>query len=144
MFQKILIAYDGSRLSRRAIEAAKHQSKKQSNVKVHIVYVMKESGPHTNVNISRSIQKELIEKYRPQLQMIEKEFERKNIPAITEILFARENENFGKPICKYAEDHEMDLIIMGSRGLGNIRRIFLGSVSNNVVQHAKCPVLIIK
>jgi nucleotide-binding universal stress UspA family protein len=36
------------------------------------------------------------------------------------------------------------LIIMGSRGLGGVRRALMGSVSDSVVRHAHCPVLIVR
>lgn len=47
-------------------------------------------------------------------------------------------------ILEYAEANHCDVIIIGSRGLGSIREFVLGSVSHNVVQHAKIPVLIVK
>jgi len=45
-------------------------------------------------------------------------------------------------VCRLAEDQGVDLIVMGSRGLGAFKQLFLGSVSNYVLQHASCPVLI--
>ncbi|KAH6802832.1 Adenine nucleotide alpha hydrolases-like superfamily protein [Perilla frutescens var. frutescens] len=47
-------------------------------------------------------------------------------------------------ICDVAEQMQVDLIVMGSRGLGKIKRAFIGSVSDHVIHHAKCPVLVIK
>jgi len=47
-------------------------------------------------------------------------------------------------IIEYAEAENCDLIVMGSRGLGTIQELMLGSVSHNVVQHSKVPVLIAK
>ncbi|MOA44126.1 Stress response protein NhaX [compost metagenome] len=47
-------------------------------------------------------------------------------------------------ILKYAKSHDNDVIVIGSRGLGTIREFVLGSVSHNVVQNAKIPVLVIK
>jgi hypothetical protein len=37
-----------------------------------------------------------------------------------------------------------DLVVVGSRGLGAVRRLLLGTVSEKVLQHAPCPVLIVK
>ena len=47
-------------------------------------------------------------------------------------------------ILDYLEDHPMDLVIMGSRGLGVVKGVLLGSVSQYVVEQAKCPVLVVK
>jgi nucleotide-binding universal stress UspA family protein len=43
-----------------------------------------------------------------------------------------------------AEDLGVGLIVMGSRGRGGIRRALMGSVSESVVRHAPCPVMVIR
>jgi nucleotide-binding universal stress UspA family protein len=43
-----------------------------------------------------------------------------------------------------AEELGADLIVMGSRGLGGVRRALMGSVSDSVVRHAHCPVLVVR
>ncbi|KAL1545589.1 universal stress protein in QAH/OAS sulfhydrylase 3'region-like [Salvia divinorum] len=47
-------------------------------------------------------------------------------------------------ICGVAEQMKVDLIVIGSRGFGKIKRALMGSVSNYVIHHAKCPVLVVK
>lgn len=47
-------------------------------------------------------------------------------------------------ILQVAETHRSDLIVMGSRGLGRFTGLLLGSQSQKVVQHASCPVLIVR
>ncbi len=47
-------------------------------------------------------------------------------------------------ILEEAEAHHCDLIVMGTRGLGRLAGLLLGSVSQKVVQHAKCPVLLVR
>ncbi|KAE9619509.1 putative universal stress protein A [Lupinus albus] len=47
-------------------------------------------------------------------------------------------------ICQAAEQIQVDLLIMGSRGLGMLKRTFLGSVSDYCVHHSKIPILIVK
>ncbi|MCA1321236.1 universal stress protein [Bacillus tianshenii] len=49
-----------------------------------------------------------------------------------------------KTICKFAETQNHDLIIIGSRGLGGLKKLILGSVSDKVTNSATCPVLVAK
>ena len=53
----------------------------------------------------------------------------------------------GRPaeeIVAHAQDQGAGLIVMGSRGLGGIRRALMGSVSDAVVRHAHCPVMVVR
>ncbi|KAL8129450.1 hypothetical protein V2J09_018605 [Rumex salicifolius] len=47
-------------------------------------------------------------------------------------------------ICQAAEQMHVDMLVLGSRGLGQIKRAFLGSVSDYCAHHVGCPVLIVK
>ncbi|KAL0719719.1 hypothetical protein Bca4012_069043 [Brassica carinata] len=47
-------------------------------------------------------------------------------------------------ICQAVEQMHVDLLVVGSRGLGKIRRAFIGSVSDYCAHHANCPILIVK
>ena len=47
-------------------------------------------------------------------------------------------------IVSKVDSEECDLVVVGSRGLGNVTSLIIGSVSNYVLHHAKCPVLLIK
>jgi nucleotide-binding universal stress UspA family protein len=54
---------------------------------------------------------------------------------------------FGMPdtaIVEMAEELGAGLIVMGSRGMGGVRRVLLGSISDSVVRHAHCPVLVVR
>ncbi|XP_005097873.1 universal stress protein PHOS34 [Aplysia californica] len=55
-----------------------------------------------------------------------------------------QGEKPGELICKTAKDEGVQSIIMGTRGLGKLRRTLLGSVSEYVVHHAACPVTIVR
>ena len=47
-------------------------------------------------------------------------------------------------IVAFADEPEVDLIILGSRGLRRIRRTLAGSVSESVYRHARCPVMVVR
>ena len=49
-----------------------------------------------------------------------------------------------KEILRTAESLGVGLIVVGSRGLGAVSRALMGSVSDSVVKHAHCPVLVIR
>lgn len=52
--------------------------------------------------------------------------------------------NPARRILDHADDVSSDLIVMGSRGLSKAKQIILGSVSQNIMIRAKCPVMIIR
>ena len=63
-----------------------------------------------------------------------------DIETITEILQ-------GPPadaILRVAKTRDVDLIVMGARGLGSLGSLLLGSVSQKVMAHATCPVIIVR
>ena len=49
----------------------------------------------------------------------------------------------GPALLAVAKKYDADLIVMGSRGLGPLKGLFMGSVSSYVTSHSTCPVLII-
>jgi nucleotide-binding universal stress UspA family protein len=60
---------------------------------------------------------------------------------------AKAHLRMGRPeeeIILLGEETGANLIVMGSRGLGGIRRTLMGSVSDSVVRHAHCPVLVVR
>ncbi|KAD7117745.1 hypothetical protein R6Q59_013783 [Mikania micrantha] len=47
-------------------------------------------------------------------------------------------------LCEAVNHLKLDAIVVGSRGLGSLKRVLLGSVSSHVVQNATCPVTVVK
>lgn len=47
-------------------------------------------------------------------------------------------------IVEVADKENVDIIVIGSRGRSQFKKLLLGSVTNGVVTHAKCPVLVVK
>ncbi len=55
--------------------------------------------------------------------------------------------SYGEPaarIIEVAEEKHVDIIVMGSRGISGIKRLFVGSTSDKVTRMASCPVLIVR
>lgn len=144
MGRTILVAYDGSDLSKKAVQEAKNQGSQAPGTEVYVIAVVNPNGPYTNVIMQKEIGDELAGDFRPEVLKVKEQFEAEGIPVYGEVLVGEINANPGKRICEYAEEKRTDLIIVGSRGLGNIKKLFLGSVSENIVHNAKCPILIMK
>ena len=49
-----------------------------------------------------------------------------------------------REVVELAEEIDAGLIVMGSRGLGGMKRTLMGSVSESVIRHAHCPVLVVR
>ncbi|MDZ7671916.1 MAG: universal stress protein [Halanaerobiales bacterium] len=47
-------------------------------------------------------------------------------------------------ICEYAENNGFDIIVLADKGIGGVKRFFLGSISDKVLRHAKVSVLVVK
>ncbi|MBM7662911.1 nucleotide-binding universal stress UspA family protein [Bacillus mesophilus] len=139
---KILVAYDGSELSKKALEYAKEMVANNENARLEVVSVMEVSAypntfdPYLYIEIKKNAQEAANTRLVEVRELLEQ------IPNHTDVEVLEGNPAL--KIVRYAEEQNVDLIVMGSRGLGRIKEFFLGSVSHNVVQMAKCPVFIIK
>ena len=47
-------------------------------------------------------------------------------------------------ITKFANDEKVDLVIMGTTGLGGLKKFVFGSVARNVSEKANCPVMLVR
>ena len=66
-------------------------------------------------------------------------FDEAAIPVETVLIFGSQ----GPTLAEAAEEHRADLIIMGTRGMGNLGTLLLGSVSNAVIHNTTLPVLLV-
>ena len=66
------------------------------------------------------------------------------IPADQKATKHVETGNIAQAILKTAEAESADMIVMGSRGLGLLKGVLIGSVSQNVIEEAKIPVMVVK
>lgn len=94
---------------------------------------------------SPAVAEELVEKERKKKKKIETKYhekcEKSGIKHEFKVL-AESGSGIGAPIVEEAKNGKIDLIILGTRGQGLIRRTILGSVSGYVLHHTSIPTLI--
>ena len=143
---KILFATDGSKDAELAATVVADLAQ-SSGSKLHVVAVFPAAGyvhPYYEVRFPEAAE-QLRREGREEAQLVLDEQVKhvreagENIPEAH--LRTGEPE---KEIVALAEELGVDLITMGSRGLGGIRRALMGSVSDAVVRHAHCPVLVVR
>jgi len=141
MFSKILVALDGSDISRiaftRALEIAKF-----SGSELHAVYVI-ESGIATPGPVDTTW--ELIyQRFESEGKSLMEDLNKEAADAQVTIIPHVETGHAGDTIVKISRELECDLIVVGSLGKSKLDRLLLGSVSTHVVNYGKTNVLIIR
>ncbi|MCY8743346.1 universal stress protein [Bacillus licheniformis] len=118
MYRHILLAADGSKHSERAADhaRAKHEVLHSEN------------------------RTELERERRSRLLSIENKLKQAAVP----YQMTMQHGDPGPAIVSYANHHDVDIVIIGSRGLNTLQEMVLGSVSHKVAKRVKCPVLIVK
>jgi nucleotide-binding universal stress UspA family protein len=145
---KILLATDGSENANLASSTAADLAK-STNSELHVVYVghmpsiFYESpgaivlDPDLQSRMEEDAEEAARTKLKEQVQKIRE--------AGTEVAGVHTRVGFpDAEIVGLAERLSAGLIVMGSRGLGPLRRALMGSVSDSVVRHAHCPVLVVR
>lgn len=140
IFNKVLVAVDGSehanRALQQAIELIQALQNKPSLTAVHVNPIMMVAEPPLGIDIDAELNEEGHELTEPYRQLLDQTGIQYDI-----------NYQTGDPakiISDLANTQNYDLIVMGTRGMSKMSELFLGSVSHTVIQHANCPVLTVK
>lgn len=168
-FKEILLAFDGSKDSMEALDVAETLAK-EHEAHLSVVYVNKEENEE-HISMARnprggSFLFESEGLMGPAGRTVSEQstmYEQESIitgSEVPEYIMNQAKQKFkgtgidvtyetllGKPIeqiCKYADQIEADLIIIGNRGLSGFKRLFQGSVSQKITNKAECPVFVVK
>jgi len=142
--KKILVPVDGSEANKKAVEIAA-QMAKSFPAQVVLLHVIE-------LNMPSALQVEY-----SYVQYSYTDEDLKNLKSISQKILDNSKELLegvevatlsfvGYPvdeILRLSEEEDVDMIVMASRGMTGIKKYLMGSVTNNVVHHAKKPVLVI-
>lgn len=144
MFKNILVAYDGSTCSEEALKAAMKFMDQDSEAKLHILNVVDAIPPTIYGLYGPNLTKTVLDEFEDlanHLLSKAKEIVKRHEDSC---VFSKAQGNPAEKIVDYADENDIDLIVIGSRGLGAVKGMLLGSVSSRVLQQANCHVLIVK
>jgi nucleotide-binding universal stress UspA family protein len=145
LFNKILVAIDGSKTADKAMDFAVDLAQKYS---AELIIVSVFDAISKSMVVQEMVFSpagttkyfEELESFHEQLLETAIKKVNKKVKVTKELLTGRAADK----IVEKANIENVELIVIGSRGLGGIKEIFLGSVSDRVTNEAKCPVLIVK
>ena len=142
--KRILVAIDGSENALRAVKVACEISK-NNKAQLTILHVMTIPAAVYSADVPVPFDR------------IEEEARRKGEKFMTAATSLAEEKGIGpktaiiqhmdspvRAITEYAEKNDIDLIVVGTRGLGGFKRLLLGSVASGVVHYAHCSVVVVR
>ena len=142
---KILLATDGSKEARLAAQAAAQLSK-ETGSEVHVAYVLPSPTELRGHHLySEEVMSSVLEQAEGEANSFLEE-QAKQVGASGGKV-AETHLETGEPdkeIVRLSEELGVGTIVIGSRGLGGVRRALVGSVSESVVRHAHCPVFVVR
>jgi len=140
--RQILIATDGSETANEAADFG-IEMLGCSGAKVYALYVI-DTTPYRSVPLDKIWSKETLDEFEKAgyeaTSYVEKIGKAAGMEVESRVLRGHPAEK----IVTFAEDNNIDMIIVGSLGKGGYERVLLGSVSEKVVRHAKIPVLVVR
>ncbi|MBW4550557.1 MAG: universal stress protein [Aphanocapsa sp. GSE-SYN-MK-11-07L] len=157
MFQKILVALDQSDMSQQVFEQALVLAK-ATNASLMLVHVLSpiDQGypspvypgaysiyPTLNAEIVKEYMKEWEKSQQKGLEFLRSLADQATAAGV-QTEFTQGLSNPSRTICELAQTWGADLIMMGRRGHIGVKEMVLGSVSNFVLHHAACSVLVVQ
>jgi nucleotide-binding universal stress UspA family protein len=143
---KLLLASDGSDNAVRAAEFAAELAAAASIIKITVMVVndmleqMKYYSPLRSPVVLEEVEVFFKEKTQEALDKTLEVFEKRGIKAEGVIKVG----NPAQEVVDYAREGKFSQIVIGSRGMGSLKGIVLGSVSSKVIHLADCPVTVVK
>ena len=142
-FEQILVPYDASSYANHAFDDALKIAKKFGSKITVLTVLGTKVEPSTGISLEKAI--EIQEGHEDAATKILKDLEglakEKGVELSFKVIY---EPSPYKGILNFLNSNSMDLIVMGSHGRSGIKKALLGSVASGVVEHANCPVLIIK
>lgn len=146
--RKILVPIDGSSEAEKAAEFAAEMAKslKADVTVIAVISIPSFFSPLLNQPQNQTVISNLLdeeERYAASyMQPVVERLSKTGVNVSSKIV--KSGTSVVNAICDTAKREDMGLIVMGTRGMGGLKRVLLGSVSSGVVHYAHCPVLVVR
>lgn len=140
---KILIAVDGSEHADRAIEAVAAMARSSLELEATLLCVSPEPlfyGSYTAATIQKIEDEQIVQ----QNAILAKAMEHARVGGLKVVAPARAYGVIANEIVRIAKDRQVDQIALGTRGMGAVGNMLLGSVAQRVLHQSPVPVLLVK
>lgn len=147
IIRKVLVAVDGSIPSLNASNYAIDLAKK-FEAELTILYVISSDLRYSVEDLSpvpRALKEVLAvatERGQEKIDQVKRKALEKNVKVKTDIIISVTS--VVREIADYAKKNNIDVIVVGSRGMSEFKKMLLGSVASGVVTFAHCPVIVVK
>jgi nucleotide-binding universal stress UspA family protein len=135
--ERILVAVDGSAFSDAAVDQAISLGG-ICNSQIFVISVV-DLYPE-QMEVAPALVENMSKEVGQHLDMAKQKIDKANIPCETIVHMGGKPHEF---IVQEAKERAIDLIVMGTHGRSGIKRLLMGSVAQNVIGYAPCPVLVI-
>lgn len=139
MFERIVVPVDGSDHSYRALDFAEELAQCFGSI-LWLVHAF----PSTSDLLGYDEYEKLVAQRESAGRDVLTEAHKKLAETDLDVRIELLEEPAAEAILSVAETRQADLIIMGTRGMGTLQGLLVGSVSHKVMQHAKCPVMVVR
>lgn len=138
----VVVGVDGSEASNLVVENAARVVKATPGAEIHIVHVLENFRPEQRMEKPRlTTGTQILERAREHLQQLSSTTSKSFAGRVVGHLAVGDP---WREVIQFAEQLAADLIVVGTEDLTGVRRLALGSVSEQVVRKAKCPVLVVR
>ena len=138
MFKNIVLAFDGSEYSHKALQSARVIAER-FEATLWLVHVFRNPSDLLGYTDYEKLYARRKSAAQAVLDDAQQKLGRTTFTVQEELQEGLEAES----ILKVAENCAADLIVMGTRGLGAVRGLLVGSVSRKVIHYASCPVMVV-
>ncbi len=151
LFNNVLMPFDGSDTSKKAAEYAIHIATLENSTLtfLHVLDNIKQGGAiglrarYGDMDLVDGFKRVRKQEAEEWIKPIQKEAKDKGIKTALTIL-EDEGSSKLKIIIEYIKENNIDLVVLGSRGLSKFKQLLLGSTASGLSSHSTCPVLIIR